>query len=183
MHGILARSSPHIVGYDGISPKGSNSRRTVHVNDVAMCAVAAETRACRTLALFWDAEKGKMAASVRLFLHADSVEPEGEKFLTAGGASFLRVWEPLFTDESVTAEIDTADIKDLCEIYSEDEVNECQGELGVWNEGERVHDIQPCACVGVAFVQRRRHKRKSGALVVRQPLLTQFPTSRKAHGR
>ncbi|CAN0301776.1 unnamed protein product [Ectocarpus sp. 6 AP-2014] len=175
MHGVLARSNPHY-GYDGIRPPGSKGT-TVHVNDVAIVALQEDgtgatnnNSVCRVLEVFWDAEKKKMVASVRPFKPAIDVAQDetdgGGAILTAYGVQFMRVWEPQGTDKSITEEVGTADIKDLCEIYPEADVKARQDRIPDWKEGERVCDIQPLACVGVAFVtpaKKRGGNRKRNA--------------------
>ena len=177
MHGILARSSPHF-GYDGIAPARSKER-TVHVNDVAMCSLGASDSApktCRILEIFWDAEKKKIIACVRpLFSEEIWEDPPVARHLTALGVQYLRLWEPLGKDEDVTQEIDTTQIMDLCEIYPEPEVENRQSAMNGWKEGDRLVDVQPLACVGVAFVtattengnqgDRRRKRRSPGSAI------------------
>lgn len=163
MHGVIARSTPHF-GYDGILPTASKER-TVHVNDIAVLAAGeadnSTSRTCRVLQKFWDCERNKMMLSVRLFVSVDKVpeDPTGLPHLDACGVRYLRLWEPEGADESVTKEVATVDIEDLCEIYSEAEVKSLQHKMPEWKEGTRSPQVQALPCVGIAFVTRPTDER------------------------
>lgn len=75
-----------------------------------------------------------MVASVRPFIPVEKVmgDPTGEQYLTAFGVRFLRLWEPEGTDPSVTEEVGTGNIKDLCEIYSEAKVKRSEETFADW---------------------------------------------------
>lgn len=157
-NGTLVRSTP-FYGIDGI--RAGICGRKVYVHDCCICDVDGVASLCRILELFYDAERGQVVVTVRLFRRAVEVRGVGDEDKRG---PLVRAWEDCSPGNEV--ELKAADVLGLAEVYTPNEFEAGQysvdgGEGGPSYGWERF--------VGEGFVEKTGEKRRQQGGAVRTP--------------
>lgn len=166
MDGELSRRSPFF-GFDGVLCRGG---RRVYVGEIVMAAVCAngnvtDSRPCRILSIFWDAEVKQVCVTVRCFRYSEEVlgrQPEASR----RRSSVTRIWEE--QGDCAERKLQPGALKDLCEVVTIGELA-AKKHKDPWPMGERRSPTWTFVCEG--FVKKRderaaaRRRRKRGRVV------------------